>query len=136
MGSRGTAFRTTITSEITRTVKVIVRHAAKCKDKDKGTEGPRCQCAKPLLIYEGDKKANRRVSAKTRSWARAEQAEQELRDSWDPRLKKLAQLQAKKEAKQVRIEAALALYLADMAAPAWRQRYCGDGPFALWPCRG
>ena len=75
MGSRGTAFRTTITSEITRTVKVIVRHAAKCKDKDKGTEGPRCQCAKPLLIYEGDKKANRRVSAKTRSWARAEQAE-------------------------------------------------------------
>ena len=103
-------------AEITRTVKVIVRHSSKCKDKDKGAEWPKCQCTKALLVYESDKKKNRRITANTRSWTRAEQAAQELRDSWDPRLKKLKQLETEKEATQVRVEAAVALYTADMVA--------------------
>ena len=103
-------------SAFTRTVKVIVRHSEACKDKEKGQDWPKCQCPKALLIYEGDKKRNRRVSAKTRSWARAEQKAQEYRDSWDPRLQKLKQLESEKESQQVTIEKAVALYTADMVA--------------------
>jgi integrase len=101
---------------ITRTVKVIVRHSSTCKDKGKGTEWRKCRCSKTLLVYESDKGKNRRVSAQTRSWERAEQAAQELRDSWDPRLQRLKKLEADKESKQVRIEEAVALYISDMAA--------------------
>jgi integrase len=101
---------------VTRTVKVIVRHSSDCKDKSKGTEWRKCRCSKTLLVYEADKKKNRRVSAKTRSWERAEDAAQELRDSWDPRLQRLKKLESDKESKQVRIEEAVALYISDMAA--------------------
>jgi integrase len=101
---------------ITRTVKVIVRHSAKCKFKKKGAEWRNCKCPKALLVYESDKGKNRRVSVKTRSWERAEEKAQELRDSWDPRFQKLRRLEAEKEHQQITIEKAVGLYTADMAA--------------------
>jgi integrase len=101
---------------ITRTVKAVVRHSAKCRFKDKGAEWRNCKCPKTLLVYEADKGKNRRVSAKTRSWERAEQKAQELRDSWDPRLQKLSRLESEKERQQVTIEKAVGLYTADMSA--------------------
>ena len=35
------------------TVNVIVRHNARCKDKDRGGDWRKCRCPKALLIYEG-----------------------------------------------------------------------------------
>src|ERR1700741_5211303 len=92
---------------ITRTVKVIVRHSSTCKDKSKGAEWRKGRCSKTLLVYESDKGKNRRISAKTRSWERAEDAAQELRDLWDPRLQRLKKLESDKEFKQVHIEEAV-----------------------------
>ncbi len=98
-----------------RTVKVIVRHSADCKDRKKGSEWRRCRCPKSLLIYDGGGSgANRRVSAKTRSWEQAEKQAQEILDSWNPEKQELKRLRAEKERKQVRIEQAVALYIADM----------------------
>src|SRR5258708_30309851 len=76
----------------------------------------KCRCSKTLLVYESDKGKNRRISAKTRSWPSAEDAAQELRDSWDPRLQRLKKLESDKESKQVRIDEAIALYIGDMRA--------------------
>lgn len=104
-------------SLVTRTVTVITRHSADCKDKDKGSNWSKCRCRKALLIYEGEGSGtNRRISAKTRSWEKAEKFAQEWRDRWDPEKQELKRLRAAKEAKQVRIEAAVALYIADMVS--------------------
>src|SRR5262245_43938675 len=97
----------------TRSVKVQVRHSPDCKDKHRGGDWRRCQCMKILRVYEGGGRgANRRVATKTRSWAEAERQADELRDSWDPIKAELKRLKVEKEAKQVRIEDAVALYIA------------------------
>ena len=101
---------------IKRTVKVIVRHSAKCKNRKQGSEWRKCRCPKSLLIYEGDRGINRRKSAGTRSWEQAEKAAQEFLDSFDKEKQELKRLRSKKERKQVRIEDAVALYCADMVA--------------------
>jgi integrase len=101
----------------TRSVKVQVRHSLKCKDRKRGADWRRCHCFKILRIYEGGGPgANRRVATKTRSWEEAERQAQQLRDSWDPVKAELHRLKAEKEAKQVTIEEAVALYIADMIA--------------------
>lgn len=106
----------------TPTAKVIVRHAADCPDRKKGSEWRRCDCRKSLLLYDGTtrtkagKLTNRLVTAGTRSWARAEQARQEWLDQFDPDKIELKCLRAEKERTQVRIESAIAGYLADMVA--------------------
>jgi integrase len=69
-----------------------------------------------LLVYETSRGTNRYISAKTRSWARAEKLAQEWLDSFDPEKQELKRLRADKERKQVRIEEAVALYCADMIA--------------------
>ena len=100
-----------------RTVKVQVRHAVDCKDRDKGVDWKRCKCPKILRVYEGrGSGSNRRVAVGTRSWEEAERKAQELRDSWDPTKVELARLKATHEAKQVTIERAVELYVADMKA--------------------
>jgi hypothetical protein len=78
----------------------------------------RCRCPKSLLIYDStiSTSTNRRVSAKTRSWEQAEKYAQEYLDSFNPEKQELKQLRAAKEAWQVRIEEALALYYGDMIA--------------------
>ena len=101
----------------TRSVKVQVRHSPKCKDKQRGADWRRCKCPKILRVYEGGGRgANRRITTKTRSWEEAERQAQELRDSWNPVKAELNRLKAEKESKQVTIEAAVALYIADMVA--------------------
>jgi integrase len=97
-----------------RTVTVFVRHSANCKDKERGGEWRKCRCPKALLVYEGQGSGkNRRVSAKTRSWELAEKRAQELRDSWNPEKAELKRLRAEKQRQQVRLEEAVALFLAD-----------------------
>src|SRR5438309_2223060 len=109
----------------TRSVSVIVRkHADECLKRqsspDKKTRDNwkrHCRCPKSLLVYEGEGSGkNRRISAKTRSWEQAEKFAQEYRDSWNPEKQELKRLRAQKEAKQVRLEDAVALYIADMVA--------------------
>ena len=81
-----------------KTITVIVRHGAKCKDKDRGGEWRKCRCPKVLLVYVGQGSGkNRRVSAKTRSWEQAEKRAQDLRDSWDPEKQELKRLRAEKK---------------------------------------
>lgn len=102
---------------VTRTVRVIVRHSADCKDKDKGEDWQKCNCPKSVRIYEGAGSGkNRRISAKTRTWSRAEEFAKEIRDGWDPVKNELKRLKAEQEKKFVRIEDAVALYIQDMAA--------------------
>jgi len=97
-----------------QTVNVVVRHSASCKDKNRGGDWRRCRCPKALLVYEGQGSGkNRRVSARTRSWEQAEKRAQELRDSWDPEKVELKRLRAEKKQCQVRLEEAVALFLAD-----------------------
>jgi len=97
-----------------RTVTVLVRHSANCKDKDRGGNWRKCRCPKALLVYEGEGTGkNRRVSAKTRCWEQAEKRAQEIRDSWDPEKVELKRLRAEKERHQVRLEDAVALFIAD-----------------------
>jgi len=106
-----------------RTVKVQVRHAPDCKERDKGVDWKRCKCPKILRVYEGGGSGcNRRVAIGTRRWEEAERKAQELRDSWDPVKQELAQLKAAQQANQVTIERAVELYISDMQA---RQRANG-----------
>jgi integrase len=107
--------QTTNQAPRTITVRVIVRHSSDCKDKKKGSEWRKCDCRKSLLIYEGQGTGtNRRVSAKTRSWEKAETEAQRWRDKLDPFKQELNRLRAAKERQQVRLEDAVALYVADM----------------------
>jgi hypothetical protein len=65
----------------TQTVSVYTRHSADCSKKDE-SQWRRCRCPKYLyLLRDGNDKT---VSAKTRSWEKAEQQAQEIRESWDP----------------------------------------------------
>jgi hypothetical protein len=90
------------------TVKVIARHRADCPVKDSSIVGnlekfpelARWRCPKALVIYEGDRKRQRMVAARTTLWSQAEKQAQEHRDSWDPRLARLRQLEAEREAQQ------------------------------------
>ena len=99
----------------TRTVTVEVRHSPDCKDRKHGGEWKKCRCPKAIRIYEGGGAgANRRISAKTRSWEEAEKRAKEYLDSFDPEKQELKQFRAAQERAQVRIEEAVALYTADM----------------------
>jgi integrase len=99
---------------ITRTVKVMVRHSSDCKDINRGSEWRRCNCSKSLLIYDGGAGKNRRISAKTRSWEKAEKFAQEYLDTFDSDKQELKRFREAKEREQIRIEEAVALFIADM----------------------
>lgn len=101
----------------TVTVRVYTRHSKGCKHAKKGGDFRGCDCPKSILVYEGaGTGANKLISAKTRSWAKAEEFAQEYRDSLDPQKQELKRLRAQKEREAVRIEDAVALYTADMIA--------------------
>jgi len=75
-----------------RTVSVYVRHSAECP-KRHVKSWRRCRCPKWLYVHDG---AKQRISAKTRSWERAEELAHEIRDKWagrTPKKEKLSQLQ-------------------------------------------
>ncbi len=72
---------------------------------------------KSIRVYTGGGAGkNRRISAKTRSWEKAEKFCQSWLDQFDPEKVELKRLRSEKERKQVRIEEAVALYVADMVA--------------------
>lgn len=100
----------------TITVRVFVRHSADCKFKKKGSDFRGCDCRKSLLIYEGDGSGkNKRESARTRSWEKAEERAQERRDDFDPAKQELKKLRDKKKNEQKPVAEAVALYIQDMA---------------------
>jgi sarcosine oxidase delta subunit len=66
----------------TQTVTVYTRHNESCS-KNGEPYWKRCHCMKYLYVYREN--TSRQVSAKTRSWERAEERAQEIRDSWSPR---------------------------------------------------
>jgi integrase len=98
----------------TRTVTVVVRHSAACNDISKGSEWRKCKCPKSLVIYNGATQKTSRVSAKTRSWEKATEAAQKLRDSWNPDKAELKKLRAEQEKKLVPITEAVSTYHNDM----------------------
>jgi hypothetical protein len=82
----------------TQTVSVYTRHFADCSKKGE-PQWRRCKCAKYLyLLRDGN---NKTISAKTRSWDKAEQQAQEIRQSWDPVKQKLRELDELKEAREL-----------------------------------
>ncbi|MDP9160707.1 MAG: site-specific integrase [Acidobacteriota bacterium] len=101
---------------VARTVNVMVCHSPACKHKLRGALRRNCKCLKSLLVYAGATGKTVRIYAKTRAWARAELAAQELRDSWDPRLRRLRELETTPDREHVLIERAVALYTADLGA--------------------
>jgi site-specific recombinase XerD len=102
--------------QVTRTVQVVVRHSADCKDRTKGTEWRRCKCPKSIVVYDGATKKNQRISAKTRSWETAEKFATDYRDHLDPVKQENKRLRAAEQQKQMPIEKAVELYLTDMTA--------------------
>jgi hypothetical protein len=96
----------------TQTVSVYARHSAKC-GKKKDPRWKRCNCLKYIYLLRDGK--NKTISAKTRSWKKAEDQAQEIRDSWDPvkqKLRELGELQRAKESGEVTITYALDRWLA------------------------
>jgi hypothetical protein len=100
----------------TQTVSVYTRHSADCSKKGE-PQWRRCKCAKYLYLLRDGK--NKTVSAKTRSWDKAEQQAQEIRESWDPVKQKLRELDELKQAQElgeVTITYALERWLASVKA--------------------
>ncbi len=122
---------TDFTAPATRTVKVKVRHSVDCKHRNEGSDFRGCNCPKALSIYEGARiGSNKLISAKTRSWAKAEDLAQEYRDRFNPDKQEPKRLRAVKEAEQATIAEAVPMYYGDMTvrrcAPvlsAWSDLY-------------
>jgi hypothetical protein len=100
----------------TQTVSVYTRHSADCPKKGE-PQWRRCKCAKYLYLLRDGK--NKTISAKTRSWEKAEQQAQEIRESWDPvkqKLRELDELTQARELGEVTITYALERWLASVKA--------------------
>ena len=100
----------------TQTVSVYTRHSAKCSKKGEPL-WKRCKCGKFLYLLRDGK--NKVISAKTRSWEKAEQEADKIRESWDPVKQKLRELNELKQAQElgeVTIAYALERWLASVKA--------------------
>jgi len=82
----------------TQTVSVYTRHAAECPKKGEPL-WRRCKCTKYLYLLRDGK--NKTIAARTRSWEKAEQQAQEIRESWDPVKQKLRELDELKQAQEI-----------------------------------
>ena len=95
----------------TKTVSVYTRHSAGCS-KTGEPQWRRCGCAKYLyLLKEGTRKT---ISAKTRSWEKAEVKAQQIRDAWDPVKQKMRELEEQQKARlaeEMSIEVAVERWL-------------------------
>src|ERR1017187_5661067 len=76
----------------TTTITVFTRHSAGCSFKGK-REYKKCNCRKALYIYEDGR--DRTISAKTRSWAKAELFAKSELAYRDPAQRKLREIEAK-----------------------------------------
>jgi hypothetical protein len=95
----------------TRNVTVYTRHKPSCP-KNGEPYWKRCRCMKYLYLYKGGE--SRQVSAKTRSWEKAEERAPEIRDSWSPVRQLERELQAKvkkNESKQIPLSEAVSTFL-------------------------
>jgi len=98
----------------TQTVTVYTRHQESCP-RNGEPYWKRCHCMKYLYVYREN--TSRQVSAKTRSWEKAEERAQEIRDSWSPVKALQRELEAKvrrSEAREVLITDAVALFLKEV----------------------
>jgi integrase/recombinase XerD len=78
----------------TATTRVYPRHSPKCS-KSSDPNCRRCKCPKWIYIYRDGK--DRRVSARTRSWERAEQRARDIEDASDPVRRLQRELEAAKQ---------------------------------------
>ncbi|HEX4652428.1 MAG TPA: hypothetical protein VH250_13080, partial [Granulicella sp.] len=85
-----------------QTISVYARHASDCSKKH-DPHWKRCNCVKYIYLLKDGK--NKTISAKTRSWTKAEQQAQEIRDSWDPVKQKLRELDDLTKAKDLEAKA-------------------------------
>lgn len=108
------------------TVKVYTRHNRSCSKQER-SDWARCNCMKWLYIYRDGK--YKLVSAKTRSWERAEQKAREVRDTFDPmrQLQRRLEAQSSVNKSQIDIETAVDQFLKEVArlnrAEATRAKY-------------
>jgi site-specific recombinase XerD len=89
-------------------VAVYARHIPGCKNI-----GPKnlknCTCPKWLYV----KATQKRISARTIYWGTAEQEAQKIRDLYDPKLQRIAELEKKKESTTVQTDDAIEKWIAD-----------------------
>src|ERR1700751_2628451 len=111
----------------TQTVSVYTRHSSGCS-KEGEPQWRRCRCPKYLYLLKDGKR--RTVSAKTRSWDKAENKAQEIRDAWDPVKQKERELDEREQAQraqEVSIEEAIERWLksiyADIETKHTRKKY-------------
>jgi hypothetical protein len=94
-----------------QTVSVYSRHTSHCSKK-RDPHWKHCKCVKYIyMLRDGN---NKTISAKTRSWTKAEQQAQEIRDSWDPvkqKLRELGELERARELGEVTVAYALERWL-------------------------
>src|SRR6266852_9432946 len=98
----------------TQTVPAHPRHNESCA-KNGEPYWKRCHCMKYLYVYREN--TSRQVSAKTRSWEKAEERAQEIRDSWSPvkaLQRALEEKVRKSETREVLITDAVALFLKEV----------------------
>jgi len=87
---------------------VYARHNPGCKNTSEKKKRE-CTCPKWLYIQS----TRKRISARTIHWGTAEQEAQKIRDQYDPKLQRIAELEKKKEATTVLIEDAFEKWIAD-----------------------
>jgi integrase/recombinase XerD len=109
---------TTVQTPATFTVKVLTRHSTECDKRDDPTYR-KCSCRKQLYLYENGKV--RYVSAKTRSWAKAEEFMRAEIDARDPVKRALREIEnreaakiAERQLRQIAVTDALAMWLAGL----------------------
>ena len=98
----------------TQNVTVYTRHKPSCP-KSSEPYWKRCHCMRYLYLYKDGE--SRQVSAKTRSWEKAEERAQEIRDSWNPVRQLERKLQAKlqqSESKQITLVDAVSTFLKEV----------------------
>src|SRR6266436_14638 len=93
---------TTAPTPETFSIKVLTRHSSECPKRDDPTYR-KCNCRKQLYLYEHGKV--RYVSAKTRTWAKAEEFMRQQIDARDPVKKALREIEHKEAAKAAEREA-------------------------------
>ena len=82
----------------TTTITVFTRHSPECPFKGK-REYKKCNCRKALYIYEDGR--DKTISAKTRSWSKAEQFAKSELAARDPVQRELQRIKAQEEKKRV-----------------------------------
>jgi integrase/recombinase XerD len=95
------------------TVSVYTRHASDCPKRD-DKDWKRCSCMKSLYVFQCGR--DFRLSAKTRSWEKADKLRDEVEDAFDPVKIELRNLKDRQQSNRVPIAYAVEQYLSDARA--------------------